>query len=194
MTVCKPAKLFQRLREGHMLITANSRLARVLADRYDGWRAGAGDRQWPRAPILSWSAWLDRLWQEAALGGVAGTERAVPGDQQALSLWSEVLERSELAARLLRPRALARQARDSRRLAVEWELDFGHPAWRSGAGGNENHAAFAQWNRAFEALCRERGWLPAEDRVAVLPQRLEGAEGPADALVVERAPRRRGRR
>ena len=127
MTVCKPAKLFQRLREGHMLITANSRLARVLADRYDGWRAAAGDRQWPRAPILSWSAWLDRLWHEAALGGVAGTERAIPGDQQALSLWSEVLERSELAARLLRPRALARQAAtDHQHIGVDEPHEMRH--------------------------------------------------------------------
>jgi ATP-dependent helicase/nuclease subunit B len=179
MTDLKPAELFRRLRDGHALITANSRLARVLGDRYAGWRAAAGDRQWPRAPILSWTAWLDRLWQDAALGGVPGTEHAIPGDQQTLSLWSEVLEQSELAAGLLRPRALARQVRDSRRRAVEWGLDFGHSAWYAGAAGNENHAAFARWNRAFEALCRERGWLPPEDRATVLAR----AAGSLESLV-----------
>ena len=167
MTAFKPAELFRRLRDGHTLITGNSRLARVLSERYDAWRTGAGDRQWPRAAILSWNAWLDRLWRDAALAGAPGTARAVPGDQQALSLWAEVLERSDRAAGLLRPGALAGQVRDSRRLAVEWGLDFGHPAWR-GSDGNENHAAFAHWNRSFETLCRERGWLPPEDRAGVL--------------------------
>jgi len=184
MTVFKPAELFQRLRDGHLLVTGNSRLARVLADRYDGWRAAAGDRQWPRAPILPWSAWLERLWQDAALAGVAGTERAVPGDQQALSLWADVLERSALAAGLLRPRALARQVRDSRRLAIEWGLNPEHPAWRGAE--NENHAAFAQWNRAFEASCRELGWLPAEDRAGVLARAAAtgqlAAKSPLDLL------------
>ncbi|MEJ2401502.1 MAG: PD-(D/E)XK nuclease family protein [Xanthomonadales bacterium] len=186
MTVFKPAELFRRLRDGHTLITGNSRLAGVLANRYADWRAAAGDRQWPRAAILSWNAWLDRLWQDAALAGVTGTDRAIPGEQQVLSLWSVVLDRSDLAAGLLRPRALARQVRDSRRLAVEWGVDFDAAAWRAGVAGNENHAAFAQWNRAFETRCAKHGWLPPEDRATVLARAAAAGErlvrAPVDLL------------
>jgi probable DNA repair protein len=197
MTVFNPPDLFRRLRDGHTLVTGNSRLARVVSGQYDHWRASGGEAQWPRADVLSWNAWLDRLWRQAALAGVPGTDRAIPGEQQALSLWSEVLERSSLAAGLLRPQALAKQAMNSRRLAVGWGVDLNHPAWRGGAGGNENHAAFAQWNRAFEALCRERGWLPPEDRVAVLAAALAAgaplAAPPVDLLGFdELGPRQQG--
>lgn len=181
MSVFNPPELFRRLRHGRTLITGNSRLARVLADRYARWRGAAGDLQWPRAPILSWNAWLDGLWRDAALAGVPGADRAIPGTQQALDLWSQVLRRSDLAAGLLRPQALAEQLMRSRQLAVEWGLDVAHPAWR--ASGNENHAAFAHWNRAFEATCRERGWLPAEDRAAVLSRAIAAGDFSVDAAV-----------
>jgi len=165
--------LFDDLAAGRMLVTGNTRLARVLSGQYDRWRTERGDAQWLRAPILPWNAWLERLWQGAALDGVNGTDRAVPGAQQLQALWSSVLERSELAGGLLRPQALAAQVMESRRLAVEWMVDFHHPAWRGGPGGNENHAAFARWNRDFEALCRERGWLAPEDRAVVLARAIE---------------------
>ncbi|MEJ2577089.1 MAG: PD-(D/E)XK nuclease family protein, partial [Gammaproteobacteria bacterium] len=186
MTVCTPQELFRRLRDGHGLITGNSRLARVLAARYDRWRLAQGDRQWPRARILPWNAWIDELWQRAALAGLPGTGRAIPSPQQLSSLWATVLEQSDLARGLLRPRALAEQLMASRRTAVEWGLDFNHPAWRPGADGNENHAAFGQWNRAFESHCREHGWLPPEDRIAQLTRAAEAGErildGPVDLL------------
>jgi len=186
MTVLKPAELFRRLHAGHTLVTANSRLARVLAGRYDRWRMAGGDRQWRRARILSWNAWLDGIWQQAALDGVPGADRAVPGPQQLLSLWSSVLERSELARGLLRPGTLAEQVMESRRTAVEWGLDLAHPAWRPGSAGNENHSAFGQWNRAFEAHCREHGWLPPEDRAGVLARAVAAGrcrvDGPVDLL------------
>ena len=64
MNIFKPEQLFRRLHAGHTLITANSRLARVLADRYDDWRIAGGDRQWPSAAILSWAPLgLGFLWQ-----------------------------------------------------------------------------------------------------------------------------------
>ena len=160
MTVFKPTEIFQRLREGHTLVTGNSRLARVLAGQYSQWRIERGDRQWASPAIHAWSAWLDRLWERAALNGAVNSARAVPNQQQLTSLWERVLQDSGHAGNLLRPQALAVQMRDTRRAVVEWNLDLNHPAWHGEPG--DNHEAFRIWNAAFESLCREEGWLPPD--------------------------------
>ena len=166
MTFFKPQELFSRLKENTTLVTGNSRLARVLTARYGQWRVQRGELQWPSPVILSWDAWLDGLWERAALEAVEGTGLAVPGRQQLLDIWEQVLGAAGNTGSLLRPQALAEQVMETRRLAVDWGLDPGHPSWRS--DDNENQAAFQSWNRAFEARCREGGWLPPEDRAPLL--------------------------
>lgn len=166
MTVVDLKALFQSLESGLVLVTGNSRLARVLSGQYGQWRIARGDRQWPSPEILSWDTWLDRLWDQASLQGAGGTGRAVPGSLQLVSLWQNVLREDPRARLLLRPESLAARLRDTRRLAVDWRLDFHHPAWLG--EDNENHSAFREWNRAFESLCRGKGWIAPEDRIAVL--------------------------
>lgn len=170
MTVFKPEELFSRLSDGATLLTGNSRLARVLAGRYGQWRMQQGERQWPSPAVLPWGAWLEKLWERAGLQSVEGADLAVPGRHQLLNLWEQVLADPENAGSLLRPQALAEQAMETRRLAVEWRLDLTHPAWCG--DDNENHAAFQRWNRAFEARCRKEGWLPPEERAGRLARAL----------------------
>ncbi|MCW8925684.1 MAG: PD-(D/E)XK nuclease family protein [Xanthomonadales bacterium] len=171
--------MFARLWHGHVLVTANNRLARVLGGQYAAWRLAAGDLQWPSPGIDSWAAWLDRLWEKAALAGAAGTDRAVPGDSQLLSLWETVLNDTPLAHDLLRPESLAGQLRDARKLAIEWHLDLAHPAWY----GNENYTAFHRWNQAFEKHCQYHHWISPEDRTAVLTEVVRKAGGPLSANI-----------
>lgn len=158
--------LFARLQAGHTLITGNSRLSRVLTGQYSQWRIKQGDKQWQSPDVLSWNLWLDKLWETASLQGVDGTGRAVPGNQQLISLWENVLRQDALAWNLLRPESLARQLRDTRRLVREWQLDLKDPAWFGDE--NENHAAFHHWNQAFEKRCHQENWIPPEDRTALL--------------------------
>lgn len=166
--------LFERLHDGHSLLTANNRLARVLTAQYTQWRISAGDTQWPSPDVCSWSAWLDGLWENAAIVGVAGTDRAVPGERQLLSLWETVLKHTPLAHSLLRPESLASQLRDTRKLVIEWQLDQAHPAWYG--DGNENHAAFRNWNQAFEKHCSDNNWISPEDRLGLLADAVRNKE------------------
>ena len=166
MTVLKPNEIFQRLRDGRTLVTGNSRLARVLSGHYSQWRMQQGDRQWASPSVCSWSAWIDRLWAQATLDGAVDSVQAIPNQQQLTSLWERVLAESGHAGSLLRPQALAVQMRDTRRMAVEWNMDLSHPAWHGEHG--DNHEAFRLWNMAFESLCRNEGWLPPEDRTTLL--------------------------
>jgi len=158
--------LFSRLQAGHTLITGNSRLTRVLTDQYNQWHINQGDRQWPSPAIFSWNLWLDRLWEEASLQGLAGTDRALPGGRQLVSLWESVLKNEPVKHNLLYPESLASQLRDTRRLITEWQLSFKDSAWFGGE--NENFTAFYFWNKAFESKCDEGNWIPPEDRTALL--------------------------
>jgi len=158
--------LFDRLQAGHTLITGNSRLSRILSGQYNQWRINQGARQWQSPAIMSWNVWLDRLWEDASLQGLDGSNRAVPGSRQLISLWEHALKNERFSKNLLSPESLATQLRDTRRLIVEWRLDFKDPAWFGGE--NENFEAFYYWNKAFELLCDKGNWIPPEDRTALL--------------------------
>ena len=158
--------LFRRLEAGHSLVTGNSRLARVLTNQYNQWRIERGDRQWQSPVISSWSLWLDKLWEAASLQGMTGTQCAVPGNRQLISLWESTLKNEALTHQLLRPESLASQLSKTRSLVFEWQLDLKHASWF--CGENENHAAFYQWNKAFEKHCEKDHWIGPEDRLAPL--------------------------
>ena len=169
--------LFKRLKSGHSLITGNSRLAHVLTNQYNQWRADQGDRQWQSPLISSWNVWLDKLWEAASLQGMTGTLRAVPGNRQLISLWESTLKNEPLTHQLLRPESLANQLCKTRGLVLDWQLDRNDPAWF--CGDNENHAAFNQWNKAFEKRCEKGHWISPEDRLPPLCKALKGGLLPA---------------
>jgi len=176
--------LFKRLQSGHTLVTGNSRLARILTNQYSQWRIGQGDRQWHSPSINSWNKWLDKLWETACLKGLSGTNHAVPGRRQLLSLWESTLKNGSVRHQLVRPESLASQLLEARKLLKEWQLDFKDPCWFGDE--NENHTAFYKWNGAFENRCTKDSWISPEDRLtrlckAVGDGLLEPAE-PVDLL------------
>jgi len=158
--------LFTRLQAGNTLITGNSRLSRVLADRYNQWRINQGERQWQSPKIISWNLWLGELWETASLNGITGTDHAVPGSRQLVSLWESTLKNEPLAHDLMRPESLANQLLETRKLINNWHLSFKDPVWFGDE--NENCAAFYHWNKAFEKRCNTDNWISPEDRTALL--------------------------
>ena len=166
--------LFERLRTGHSLITANSRLSRVLAGQYGQWRVEQGDRQWQSPEIMSWNLWLDKLWETASIEGIDGTNRAVPGSRQLVSLWESTLLNEPLDHNLLRPESLADQLIETRRLLTNWQLNFKDPAWFEDE--NENHLAFYYWNKAFDKRCIADNWISPEDRTRLLCTAIKDAQ------------------
>ena len=158
--------LFERLRQGRKLVTANSRLSRILAGEYNQWRIRQGDSQWRSPDIISWRQWLNTFWESASLQGLAGTDRAVPGDRQLSNLWEITLKNESISDRLLRPESLAGQLKDTRQLVFDWRITLDHPAWLG--NDNENTGAFFTGNKAFEKRCRKGGWISPEERSALL--------------------------
>lgn len=167
-------ELFLRLQSGHQLVTGNTRLTRVLSGKYNQWHITKGDRQWPSPQIMSWNHWLDQCWETASLQGIAGCDGAVPNQRQLTSLWESALKHSSVKHNLLHPESLASQLRDTRKLIREWQLSLNDPAWSG--DHNENHAAFRQWNKTFEADCEKGNWLAPEDRATLLNSAITAGE------------------
>jgi len=158
--------LFAKLRDGETLVTGNSRLARVLRNRYNLWRAAEGARSWRSPVIVPWSGWIDRLWEMAGLNACPGAGRAVPGKRQLTSLWESTLRSTAIRHTLLRPESLASQLQEARQLIGEWQVDLTDPSWFGDE--NENLAAFRQWNNEFDRRCEREHWISPEDRLAPL--------------------------
>jgi len=163
-----------RLQSGHLLITGNSRLTRVLTGQYNQWRIANGDHQWQSPRLKSWHQWLDECWETASLQGIDGSDRAVPNQRQLTSLWENSLKNGTVKHNLLHPESLASQLRDTRKLIREWQLNLNDPAWFG--DDNENHAAFRHWNKTFEADCEKGNWLAPEDRAALLTSAIAAGE------------------
>src|SRR5690349_1521631 len=96
-------KLFDALRRGATLVTANSRLARRLRQEYNALQASERS-VWPSPAILPWSAWLEALWQDLLFR--SDTEAPVRiGRARERVVWQSVIEASPEGARLLQPGA-----------------------------------------------------------------------------------------
>ena len=54
------------LQSGVTVVTANKRLARTLRSAYNNRQLAQGASAWPAPDVLSWNAWLRRLWESAS--------------------------------------------------------------------------------------------------------------------------------
>jgi probable DNA repair protein len=155
----RPHPALAAIGPGTLVVTANNRLARALHGEWGGRAQADGLVQWETPDILPWPAWLQREW-EALLYGAAVAALPEPcillNRLQEHALWCEVVRASAAGSRLLRPEATAHLAAEARQLQYAWALPV--EALVSSAPGPDVNA-FLAWSRAFEARCRERGWI-----------------------------------
>ena len=137
--------LFIRLAQGHaaklVVATPNRRLAQELGREFDARQAAQGLAVWESADILPFSAFVERLYEDALYSDLAPALPLVLTDAQALELWEQAIRASRLGDELLDPARTAAQALDAWRLAQGWRI-AGALAHFS---GNEDAAAFARW-------------------------------------------------
>lgn len=133
---------------GGTVLTANKRLARELARRYDLRQANTGAAAWPTPQILSIDAWVARQLQEF-------DPTAIPlGAAQCQYLWEKVIA-DDLAASgrdLLQLPQAARRAGEAHELLLVYEAEF------SPAEANEDQLAFLRWRTRWFELLRRNGW------------------------------------
>lgn len=171
-----------------LVLTPNERLARHLRAQEDRDLRHAGLEVWEPREILSWRAWLQRLWDE---GLPFDTDRpCLLTPMQAAALWQRVLEESEHGPRLLNPRQAARTVAEAWRLLQDHvaHVDPEEPFL------SDDSRAFAEWAAEFQQRCEAQGWLDPARLAEALTERLDDALLPEAVALVgfdEITPRQR---
>ena len=137
------------------MLTASSRLARVLAEDYGARQRNRGRSVWRTPDILPLSAWPVRAWHDWLLTRSGEkTERALLSPAQELGLWERVIRSSPQGETLLRIPETAARARDAWGLVQAYRLPT-----NGSFEASEDCAAFLAWARDFESRCGASGWV-----------------------------------
>jgi probable DNA repair protein len=148
--------LFQIALSGGTVLTANKRLARELARRYDQRQAASGLAVWETPTILNLDAWILRQAQRLDLPGTLLT------DVQSQRLWEEIIRADAAAAGrdLLQVPQAARRAREAHRLLGDYLADC------SSSEADDDHLAFLRWRTVWQERLRHHRWLDRGDLLA----------------------------
>jgi ATP-dependent helicase/nuclease subunit B len=146
--------LIQALESGATIVTANNRLARSLVHAYGQARQANGEQAWTSPDVLSWQAWLNRLWEYSGLHGGRGAECTLISDTDAAILWEQTIlqQQSEVAAATA-PRLAAR----SWQQLCDWEA-IDAPEWTS-AGLTADQQLFIRWTGQYRDQLKQQGWI-----------------------------------
>ncbi|MFZ2631316.1 MAG: PD-(D/E)XK nuclease family protein [Desulfosalsimonadaceae bacterium] len=142
-----------------VLVTVNQRLARYLKNQYNDRQYHSGRRVWETPLILPYGAWLEKLYNEAAISqqgsGQTGFRMLLSKTQEG-RVWEQVIGKWDLdqGRDLLQVSETARPAMEAWELCREWRV----PMNELGQAPSDDTAAFLEWAKSFERLCREKGW------------------------------------
>lgn len=138
------------LNAGVTVITPNRRLAIALKREFDEGQAGRGITAWHSADILPFSAFVERLYEDAFYSGQSPELPTLLTSAQEQILWEDAIAHSDTGAALLAVGATARLAREAWQLTHAWHLV---PQLRN-LSLNEDCKAFQDWSRRYEKTTR----------------------------------------
>ena len=170
------------LREGATVVTANNRLARTLRHAYDAQQAESGTAVWLTPDVVSWSAWLRRLWQVSRLEGGSAAGCTLLPDSAADYLWQRTIAELEGDQAGLPLAQFARGARAAWRLVNDWQ-GLGATEWTR-PDLTPDQQAFLRWSGRYRDRCRASGWVDAERLPELLAADLAAGRITCGAAVV----------
>ncbi|MDJ0814076.1 MAG: PD-(D/E)XK nuclease family protein [Woeseiaceae bacterium] len=144
--------LAEALEGGAQVVTANRRLATVLAEHYAQLQMSAGKSAWRSPAIRAWPDWLREV------GSLAGVSRQLPARlniHQSRVLWEQCL-RQEVSSPLLNIGSVVRQARDAWALLQDYRVPL-DDAERLARGRDQG--IFARAARRYRAILDRQGWI-----------------------------------
>jgi len=148
-----PPELRAALSGGATVVTPNNRLARRLTALHDGAQRAAGRLAWEAADVLPWSAWLERLRQDAAASDIEAPPPCVIGSAQNAFLWKRIVAADRLP--LIDEGGLAALAADAWSIVHAWGA--GGASWRGWSGGDDDRQAFVRWAEDYSGRLAAAG-------------------------------------
>ncbi|MEX0959515.1 MAG: PD-(D/E)XK nuclease family protein [Burkholderiales bacterium] len=162
------------------VVTPNRRLAQELARQFDEKQARSGLAVWETADILPFSAFIERLHEDAMYSGLAAQVPMLLTEAQQEELWRAAIRASEWGDALLAVSQAAADCRRAWQLAHEWRI--------AGAlgnfPGNEDARAFAEWAADYSRRCKKDGNTDAARLPDVVAPMLQESALRTPALLV----------
>ena len=153
------------------MITPTDRLVRVLRDQYTECQRKRNVTVWETPDILKWDIWVKQLWEYYS--GTHPSPLLLNATQSGF-MWQEIVNKSEEGRHAVHPVPLAKQSYKAFELARDWLLPIFPDSFDETQISHDAHA-FREWVTAYEAWCREAGWLDPADLEAMLTQHLSEA-------------------
>jgi ATP-dependent helicase/nuclease subunit B len=156
-------ELFAALENGATVVTGNNRLARSLIKAYGKTRQQSGQQAWATPDVLSWQAWLKRLWQHSELNSGRGSELTLISETDATVLWELIVRQDQGEYSAAGSPQLA--ARSWQQLC-DWDA-VAAPEW-SDSGLTTDQQLFLRWTAQYRQQLKERNSLDSAQLTAEL--------------------------
>lgn len=145
----------------NLILTANSRLTRVLQDTADQHYREGGSQVWETPHILPLMSWLTQQFHQHNTTGLI-----LLTDFQEQCVWENIIAQSKSTPALLHPAELATLVKEAYTTLTLWQipLDALEPYH-----AQREVTCLIEWITAFDAQCAENNWIAT----AALPHYLQ---------------------
>lgn len=147
--------MFDDAAAGATIVTANERLARTLHLAYNRRQRAAGRCAWRTPSILSWQAWISRLWSQSLSAGASAAERILLSPQQELVLWRHIV-RGDACHLPGGETAVAHLTLQAWRECQNWRIG---QTELDGSADSVDAATFARWASRYRQQCATSNWV-----------------------------------
>ena len=165
-------ELFARLAEGHAaritVVTPNKRLSQALMSDFDALQIEKSLTVWEAPDILPFSAFVERLWEDALYSDLGETLPLLLTPAQEQLIWERIIRESEPGSGFLLKESAAAQCREAWRLVHQWRIGAGQ--------GNEDAAAFSSWSKEYQR--KTSGEIDAARLPDLMARYLDGLKKP----------------
>jgi probable DNA repair protein len=150
-----------------ILLTVNQRLALHLQNEYADYQRAQGKKVWPAEAILSFSSWLDAVWERISL-----VEDCLPmalNCHQEKKLWQDIIQHSDQGKNFLHIAGTVYEAQQAWQTLQQWCVNLNEiPSYYT-----DDVEAFVSWARAFKKRCLEENWISSCERLKIITELLE---------------------
>ncbi|HLQ79178.1 MAG TPA: hypothetical protein VK210_17595, partial [Terriglobia bacterium] len=162
-----------------LILTANTRLARVLRERFDREQIACGLTAWPDPEILHFSAWLEGRWKTWLYSTKSARPEQLLSRHHEVAVWEGIIARSEAGAELIQFAATAEAALDAHALMHAWRVPIEARDWQD----SRDAETFRAWAEEFRLLCEKQNWLPAARLPEFVASKIANGEIPAPTQI-----------
>lgn len=161
------------------IITANTRLARVLQQSHDSEQVRKGLAAWTAPAILPLNAWLERTWNAWLCRTTSSKPVQLLSSAHERAVWEDIIRQSDAGNELLQIAATADAAFDAFRLLHEWHVPLDDRSWQD----SKDTETFRGWAEEFYRLCEKRNWLSNARLTEFVAARINAGEIPVSPHV-----------